>query len=78
MTALPTVAIAGATGNLGHHVAQAFLSSTFRRSFQDIIILTRSESKQSSDYASAGAKIRKYSEDDLVPVLEGVDILISA
>jgi len=78
MTSLPTVAIVGATGNLGYHIVQAFLSSTFRRSFQEIIVLVRSESKQSSDYASAGAKVRKYSEEDLVSALEGVEILINA
>ena len=78
MTGLPTVAIAGATGTLGYHIVQAFLSSTFRSSFQNIIVLARSESKQSNDYALAGAEVRKYSEEDLVPALEGVDILINA
>ena len=78
MAGLPTVAIAGGTGNLGYHIVQAFLSSTFRGSFQNVIVLTRSESKQNSDFASAGAEVRGYSGDDLISVLEGVDILINA
>ncbi|KAK8927899.1 hypothetical protein H634G_05532 [Metarhizium anisopliae BRIP 53293] len=75
--ALRTVAIAGATGNLGTHVARAFLSPQCRTKFQDIVVLARAESKAAAELAAAGAKLRVYDEDNLAQSLQGVDVLIS-
>lgn len=75
--ALRTVAIAGATGNLGSHVARAFLSPEYRTRFQDVVVLSRAESKAAAELAAAGAKLRVYDEDNLAQSLQGVDVLIS-
>lgn len=44
----PVVAVAGATGHLGRHVASAFLSPRFNNQFSDVIILSRNESSPDS------------------------------
>ncbi len=44
MSSRPTVAIAGATGNLGAKIAAGFLTPPFRAAFRDVIVLARSRS----------------------------------
>ncbi|KAK2601988.1 hypothetical protein QQS21_004414 [Conoideocrella luteorostrata] len=78
MTSLRTVAIAGATGNLGRELVNAFLLSEFRTRFQEVIILVRSESQCTASLVSAGAKLRTYNEENLEQSLQGVDVLVNA
>ncbi|KAF4975975.1 hypothetical protein FZEAL_7302 [Fusarium zealandicum] len=78
MSALPTVAIAGATGNLGAKVAEGFLQRPFRDSFLDVIVLARSRSPKAEELVERGASLRLYAEDNLGEALAGVDVLINA
>lgn len=78
MDSLPTVAIAGATGNLGGKIANALLLPQFRARFRDVIVLARSESPSAERLVSLGARLRVYSEDDVAAALRGVDVLINA
>ncbi|KIL83644.1 hypothetical protein FAVG1_13127 [Fusarium avenaceum] len=73
----PTVAIAGASGNLGRKIAQAFLLPHFRRRFHDVIILARSESPETQELVSLGARLRHYSVEKLETALQDVDVLIN-
>jgi uncharacterized protein YbjT (DUF2867 family) len=77
-SALPTVAVAGATGNLGKHIVQGLLSSSYRDKFNKIILLCRTPTEQTSAWEKDGATIVKYDEESLKDSLEGVDILINA
>jgi nucleoside-diphosphate-sugar epimerase len=77
MPALPTVAIAGATGNLGAKVTEGFLQPPFRDRFYDIIVLTRSRSPKVENLVKQGASLRLYAEDNLEEALAGVDVLIN-
>ncbi|KAM0328014.1 hypothetical protein ACHAQA_005413 [Verticillium albo-atrum] len=72
-----TVAIAGATGNLGAKVANAFLLPKLRVRFRDVIVLARSESPRTQELVSQGAKLRLYSEENLETALQDVDVLIN-
>ncbi|KAM0274941.1 hypothetical protein ACHAQH_007709 [Verticillium albo-atrum] len=71
------VAIAGGTGNLGSKVVRELLSEHLRPRFRELILLARSESEKTREFKSKGATVRVYSEDDLKPALEGVDVLIN-
>ncbi|KAI9894015.1 MAG: hypothetical protein M1814_004785 [Vezdaea aestivalis] len=73
---LSTVAVAGATGNLGKHVVEALLTQ-FRPRFSAIILLTRKASPQTDEWKSRGATIVQYDEPNLPKSLEGVDVLIN-
>lgn len=77
MAELPVVAIAGATGNLGHEIAKAFLLPEWRERFQKIIILVRKESQQTRDLHAAGTEVRIYDEENLAKSLQRVDVLIN-
>ncbi|KAF5664529.1 isoflavone reductase family [Fusarium denticulatum] len=77
MSRLPTVAIAGATGNLGAKVAEGFLQQPFRDRFHDIIILARSRSSKAENLIERGASLRLYTEENLEEALAGVDVLIN-
>lgn len=70
----PVVAITGATGHLGRHIASAFLSAPFREQFADIILLSRQESSQKADDKFIS---RKYDENNLVDALKGVQVLVN-
>ncbi|OQE24511.1 hypothetical protein PENSTE_c007G00123 [Penicillium steckii] len=74
----PVVAIAGATGHLGRHVASAFLSPFFRSKFSDIIFLSRKEASNIAGFEStADYIVRKYDEDNIVKALQGVQVLVN-
>lgn len=74
----PVVAIAGATGHLGQHVASAFLTSPFRDQFSGIILLSRNEASSVTFPAEKGTfKLRKYDEDNLQDALRDVQILVN-
>ncbi|CAG8721282.1 uncharacterized protein OCT59_020075 [Rhizophagus irregularis] len=74
-----TVTIAGGTGNLGYHIAEAFLND----GSYDVKILRRkpkTENEKAKLLASKGAEIvyADYDQkDDLVNVLKGTDVVIS-
>lgn len=78
MSQLPTVAIAGATGNLGAKIAEGFLEQPFRDRFLDIIVLARARSDKAEHLMNQGATLRLYTEDNLKEALTGVDVLINA
>ncbi|PLB54077.1 isoflavone reductase family protein [Aspergillus steynii IBT 23096] len=79
----PVIAIAGATGHLGQHIASAFLSTPLRSNFSEVILLSRQgampaqflDSNPTTHFA-----IRKYNENvnDLASALQGVHILVNA
>lgn len=74
----PVVAIAGATGHLGRHVASAFLSPFFRSKFSDVIILSRKDASSIAEIeTTTDYTVRKYSEDNLVKALQGVQVLVN-
>ncbi|CAI7607297.1 unnamed protein product [Penicillium pancosmium] len=74
----PVVAIAGATGHLGRHVASAFLSPFFRSKFSDIILLSRKEASCIDGFESTtNYTVRKYDEDNIAKALEGVQVLVN-
>jgi NAD dependent epimerase/dehydratase family enzyme len=77
MTNLPSLAIAGATGNLGFKVTKSILLPEFRSRFSDVFVLSRSDSDKAQELVRAGAKLRLYSEDDLASALDGIDVLIN-
>ncbi|KAF5656804.1 isoflavone reductase family [Fusarium heterosporum] len=77
MVTLPTVAIAGATGNLGAKVTGGFLQPPFRERFHDVIVLARSQSPKTEELVKRGASLRLYAEDNLKEALYGVDVLIN-
>ncbi|TVY67177.1 Isoflavone reductase-like protein TP7 [Fusarium oxysporum f. sp. cubense] len=77
MSVLPTVAIAGATGNLGVKVTEGFLQQPFRDRFHDIIVLARSRSPKAENLVKHGASLRLYAEENLQEALTGVDVLIN-
>ncbi|KAJ5934458.1 hypothetical protein N7466_004005 [Penicillium verhagenii] len=70
----PVVAITGATGHLGRHIAAAFLSAPFRDQFADIILLSRQESSQNSNDKFV---TRKYDDNNLAEALKGVQVLVN-
>lgn len=75
-----TVTIAGGTGNLGYHIAEAFLND----GSYDVKILRRkseTENEKAKSLASKGAEIVyvDYNQkDDLIKVLKGTDVFVSA
>ncbi|KAF4437780.1 isoflavone reductase family [Fusarium acutatum] len=77
MSLRPTVAIAGATGNLGAKVAEGFLQQPFRDRFYDIIVLARSSSPKAENLVKHGASLRLYTEENLEEALAGIDVLIN-
>jgi putative NADH-flavin reductase len=74
-----TVTIVGATGNVGYAIAEAFLNYG---SYNVKILRRKSdENEKSKSLASKGAEIvyADYSQkDDLVKVLKGTDVVVSA
>jgi uncharacterized protein YbjT (DUF2867 family) len=74
-----TVTIAGGTGTLGYHIAEAFLND----GSYDVKILRRkpeTENEKAKLLASKGAEIvhADYDQkDDLVKVLKGTDVFVS-
>jgi putative NADH-flavin reductase len=77
--ALPTVAIAGATGNVGAKIAAVFLRPAFRPRFRDVVLLTRSTTSVAAQViANGGATLRVYDEENLAAVLEDVDVVVNA
>ncbi|OAA71139.1 isoflavone reductase family protein [Cordyceps fumosorosea ARSEF 2679] len=77
MADLQTVAIAGASGNLGSKITESILQSLYKNKFKQIIILARSQSAAVERLASMGAIVRIYSEKNLTRVLSDVDVLIN-
>jgi uncharacterized protein YbjT (DUF2867 family) len=74
-----TVTIAGATGNVGYAIAEAFLND----GSYNVKILRRKldENEKAKSLASKGAEIlyADFSKkDDLVKVLKGTDVFVSA
>jgi hypothetical protein len=78
MSLRPVVAIAGASGHLGRHVASAFLSSPFCDKFSEVILLSRQGSSLSSLPDTSGKyTTRIYDETNLVDALRDVQILVN-
>lgn len=78
MNSRPVVAIAGASGHLGRHVASAFLSSPFRDQFSNVILLSRQDSSFSSLPDTLGKYTsRVYDENNLVDALRDVQVLVN-
>lgn len=79
---LPTVAIAGATGHLGHHITSAFLNPDVRRHFAKIILLSRQPVSSSTQLAKwhdeGNAVIRSFDENNFAPAIADVDIFVNA
>jgi hypothetical protein len=73
----PTVAIAGAAGNLGNKLTRSFLRPEFRSRFQDVLVLSRTESQAIRDLVALGAKSRLYNETEIEKALHGVDVLVN-
>ena len=77
-----SVAIAGAAGHLGQHIAAAFLSPPFQDAFSRIIFLSRSEQGSSSPLAKYKSHnkvvFRQYDEKNPKSALDGVHILVNA
>lgn len=76
--ALPTVALVGATGRAGQHIANALLTN--RHNFKDVVLLARKTSTSSYDldkWNQEGAIIRMY-DNNILQSLDGVQILINA
>jgi hypothetical protein len=77
-TLKPTIAIAGATGNLGKDVTNAFLEPTTLSKFAAIVLLSRKRSSPVLDaWKDKGAKIVVCAEDDIEEALRGVDMLVN-
>ncbi|RHZ75220.1 hypothetical protein Glove_216g36 [Diversispora epigaea] len=79
-TTFKTVVIAGATGNLGYPIAEAFLNDG---SYKIKILRQKPESKNENAelLASKGAEVVyvDYNQkDDLVKALKGTDVIVSA
>jgi uncharacterized protein YbjT (DUF2867 family) len=74
---LPTVAVAGGTGNLGSKIVRELLSPSQRPRFREVIVLARADSKLTQEFESLGASVRVYSEDSLEMSLAEVDVLIN-
>ncbi|KAH7369170.1 isoflavone reductase family protein [Plectosphaerella cucumerina] len=74
---LPSVAVAGGTGNLGSKIVTQLLASSSLPRFRDLIVLARAESDKTRGFQSQGATVRVYSEDNLTKALDGVDVLIN-
>ncbi|PYI01377.1 isoflavone reductase family protein [Aspergillus sclerotiicarbonarius CBS 121057] len=77
-TTRPVVAIAGASGHLGKHVASAFLSH-FSNRFSEIVLLSRQGAPPDVANPATNVKltVRRYDEDNLVDALKGVHILVN-
>jgi hypothetical protein len=81
VTTRPTVALAGATGHLGGHIADALLRPHVLPTFSSGFLLSRQEPKGNSQlegWAQKGAKVVVYDEARLSHTLKGVDVLINA
>lgn len=76
----PTIAVLGGTGHTGQHIMNALISSTFRSSYSQVILLTRQDAINSkvAELEKAGAVIRTYTEFTLLNSLHDVDILVCA
>lgn len=79
---LPVVAIAGATGHLGHNMTKAFLAPRVRSRFSKVILLSRQPVSASVHLArwqdEGNAMIRSYDEDNFGPAIADVDIFVNA
>ena len=81
----PVVAIAGASGHLGIHVARAVYAELKHGKFKELIILARSGSKRPSEMDhwenSGTVTLRRYYEDssvsELRETLTNVDVLVN-
>ena len=79
MSILPSVAIAGATGNVGAKFALVFLRPEFRRRFREVVILSRSKTSEAAQkLAASGGSLRTYDEANLADVLKDVDVVVNA
>ena len=75
----PSIAIAGATGKLGQHIANTVLSVQFRHRFSEVILLSRTEdSAQIQNWrAQPDVTVTTYNEDDLGAAIAHADILVN-
>ena len=78
MSTKPVVAVAGASGNLGSHITEAFLSEPFRSKFKNVVLLTRKHSPQMGEWASQGGSVVVYDDANLPESLAGIDVLVNA
>ena len=66
-----TIAIAGASGDLGQRIVTAFTSELFKKRFKEIIVLSR------KPYNAVGTTNRLYSPDDIASSLQDVDVVVN-
>jgi thioester reductase-like protein len=82
LDAKATIAVAGATGDLGTRLMDGFLADDLRDGPAGIIALVRKRSDKTHGWEKLGAEIRiidgSSSEQELVMALEGVDVLVNA
>ena len=78
----PTIAVAGATGDLGTRLTTAFLSPELRGRLEGFVSLTRRQTPTTEQWKALGAEIRtideKSDENDLIMALDGVNVLVNA
>ncbi|KAF4554489.1 Hypothetical protein D9617_4g002440 [Elsinoe fawcettii] len=74
---MQTLAIAGATGNLGQHLMKVLLSPQVRSRFRDVIVLSRAESDVTREWSRQGATIALWTEDNIKQILSAVGILVN-
>ncbi|KAL2150991.1 hypothetical protein VTH82DRAFT_6089 [Thermothelomyces myriococcoides] len=75
----PSVALIGATGNLGKYILKALQQA--QPAFQSIRVLTRSAASASTAVQGPGIEIREVdysSHESLVAALQGMDAVVSA
>lgn len=73
----PTIAVFGATGHLGQHIAAALLDPGTRSKFRNVVLLSRRATKLQR-WQKYDVVIRQCSERNLVVSLENVDIVVDA
>jgi uncharacterized protein YbjT (DUF2867 family) len=78
----PVIAVAGATGDLGSRLTDAFLSPELLKSLSKFIAIVRRQTPATDRWKAMGAEIRiiqdGINQDDLVAALDGVDVLVNA
>ncbi|KPI43229.1 uncharacterized protein AB675_7163 [Cyphellophora attinorum] len=82
LDAKATIAVAGATGDLGTRLIHGFLDVDLRGGSAGLIALVRKESDKTQEWEKQGVEVRTIdgssSQQDLVGALDGVDVLVNA
>ncbi|KAM3419795.1 hypothetical protein BST61_g3127 [Cercospora zeina] len=75
--AKPTIAVFGATGYLGQHIATALLDPGIRPKFRKVVLLSRRVTTLHK-WQKHNVVIRQRSERSLAASLEGINIVVDA